>query len=197
MTSTRPRLSSARPWRARTFIATSIDGFISREDGDIDWLTDPPAEPRHVAGHDGPTPPAAYDEFTAAVSHLVMGRGTYEKVASFTGWPYDRFRVVVLSTTLDASADDRISVVGSLVEAVTTLDGDGATDVYVDGGQVVSAFLDADLLDELYLHRAPIVLGRGLPLFHQLDREIRLIHLGTSTNDAGMTSSRYAVARPS
>ncbi|QWC85770.1 dihydrofolate reductase family protein [Nocardioidaceae bacterium] len=187
-------MTTTRAWRARTFIATSLDGFISRPDGDIEWLTDPPAEPRHVAGHAGPTPPADYDEFTAPVSHLVMGRGTYEKVASFPAWPYDRFAVVVLSTTM-SDDDPRISVVRSLSEAVATLDDTGATDVYVDGGRVVSAFLEADLLDELYLHRAPVILGRGLPLFHDLEREARLVHLGTSTNDAGMTSTRYAVAR--
>ena len=188
-------MTTARAWRARTFIATSLDGFISRPDGDIDWLTDPPEEPRHVAGHAGPTPPADYDEFTATVSHLVMGRGTYEKVASFPSWPYDRFSVLVLSTTM-RDDDPRVSVVRSLPEAVASLDEAGATDVYVDGGQVVSAFLEARLLDEVYVHRAPVLLGRGLPLFHALSREIRLVHLGTSTNDAGMTSSRYAVVRP-
>lgn len=183
-----------RNWTGLVFIATSVDGYIAQPDGDLDWLTDPPAEPRHVPGHEGEHAPPDYDAFTAKVTHLVMGRGTFEKVLTFEPWPYARFRVVVISTTLSRGRDERVDVVASLDEACDLLDQEQATQVYVDGGQIVTEFLTRGLIDELTISRAPVILGAGLPLFHTLPTETRLIHLGTSTTDSGMTSTRYRVA---
>lgn len=190
-------MTEHRTWKGAVFIAASVDGFIALPDGDLCWLTDPPPEPRHVPGWAGDHAPQDYEEFTAGVSHLVMGRGTYEKVLTFGFWPYERFRVLVLSTTLPDAADARITVVRSVTEARQLLDLDVATGVYVDGGRVLSDFLRHDLIDELTVTRAPILLGRGMPLFHELPQEIRLLHLGTATSDTGMTSTRYEVVRDS
>ncbi len=132
---------------------------------------------------------------SARLTHLVMGRGTYEKVLTFDPWPYDRFRVVVLSTTLPSDGDERITVVTSIDQASSVLEDENATSVYVDGGEVVSRFIAEGLIDELTISRAPVVLGAGLPLFHALPAETRLIHQGTSTTETGMTSTRYRVAR--
>lgn len=184
-----------RDWTGLVFIATSVDGYIARPDGDLDWLTDPPPEPRHVPAHKGETAPPDYDAFTSQVTHLVMGRGTYEKVLTFNPWPYARFRTVVVSTSLNPGHDDRVDVVTSIDEACAILNQENATQVYVDGGQIVTEFLAQGLIDELTISRAPVILGAGLPLFHTLPTETRLIHLGTSTTDSGMTSTRYRVAR--
>ncbi|MEG9225986.1 dihydrofolate reductase family protein [Aeromicrobium sp. Sec7.5] len=188
-------MTEHRAWKGAVFIAASVDGFIALPDGDLTWLTDPPSEPRHVPSHAGEDAPPGYEDFIAGVSHLVMGRGTYEKVLTFGFWPYENLHVVVLSTVLPADADTRITVVRSLTEARHRLDLDAATGVYIDGGQVLTEFLRHDLVDELTVTRAPVLLGHGLPLFHSLPHEIRLVHLGTSISDAGMTSTRYAVAR--
>ena len=183
-----------RHWAGLVFIATSVDGYIAQPDGDLDWLTDSPAESRHVPAQEGEHAPPDYDAFTAQVTHLVMGRGTYEKVLTFDPWPYARFRVVVISTTLTPGHDEHVHVVASVDEACVLLDQEQATKVYVDGGQIVTEFLTRGLIDELTISRAPVILGAGLPLFHTLATEIRLIHLGTSTTDSGMTSTRYRVA---
>lgn len=184
-----------RGWTGLVFIASSVDGYIARPDGDLAWLTDPPAEDRHVPAHEGNDAPPDYDAFTAGVSHLVMGRGTYEKILTFGFWPYDQFRVLTLSTTLATNADSRITVVRSVGEARAVLDEDQATAVYVDGGGVLSSFMAEGLIDELTISRAPIILGEGLPLFHAVPTSIRLIHQGTSTTKSGMTCTRYQVVR--
>lgn len=184
-----------RNWTGLVFIASSVDGYIARPDGDLAWLTDPPAEDRHALAQEGDDAPPDYDAFTAGVSHLVMGRGTYEKILTFGFWPYDRFRVLTLSTTLAPDTDSRMTVVRSIDEAHTALDEDRATSVYVDGGQVLSSFMAADLIDELTISRAPIILGEGLPLFHPMPASTRLIHQGTSTTKSGMTCTRYQVVR--
>jgi dihydrofolate reductase len=188
-------MTEHRTWKGAVFIAASVDGFIAAPDGDLDWLTDPPPEPRHVPGRAGDDAPQGYEDFTAGVSHLVMGRGTYEKVLTFGSWPYEKFRVLVLSTTLPDNVDPKVTIVRSVPEARRLLDADAVSGVYVDGGRVLTAFLRHDLVDELTITRAPVLLGRGLPLFHELPREIRLVHLGTATSQTGMTSTRYEVVR--
>lgn len=183
-----------RTWSGRVFIATSVDGFISDLDGNLEWLTDPPAEPRHVSAHEGDDAPPDWDGFTANVSHLVMGRGTYEKVMTFGFWPYDKFRVIVISTQLRPGDDERVIVVDSVERACDLLAEENASTAYLDGGQVITEFLKRGLIDELTISRAPVILGSGLPLFHSLPAQTRLIHLGTSTTDSGMTNTRYRVA---
>lgn len=186
-------MSTSREWSGHVFIATSVDGYIALPDGDLDWLTDPPLGTPHAPAFRPDNAPADYDEFTADVTHLVMGRGTYEKVITFDLWPYINFQTIVISTTLDADADDRIKVVTAVEQVVLLLDEEKAGKVYVDGGKVISAFLAANLIDELTISRAPIILGAGLHLFHALPHSIRLMHLGTSTTDTGMTNTRYRV----
>lgn len=183
-----------RHWSGRVFIATSLDGYIAEPDGDLDWLTDPPPEARHVPPHQGPDAPPDYEAFTAEITHLVMGRGTYEKVLTFDPWPYDRFRVIVMSTRLVDGQDHRVQVAASVDDTCALLEQQDATSVYLDGGQVITQFLARGMVDDLTITRAPVLLGRGLPLFHALPAPIRLIHLGTATTETGMTSSRYRIA---
>lgn len=187
-------MTTTRGWRGYVFIATSLDGFIARNDGDIEWLTDPLKNPDHAPGHDGPNPPPDYEKFMAAVDHLVMGRGTYEKILTFDSWPYAK-PVIVLSTTLPVAEDERITVTRDIPETLRLLAQRNARGVYIDGGKVIQGFLEHDLIDEITLARAPVLLGHGLPLFGPHANDIRLTHTGTLTTDSGMTSSHYTIQR--
>ncbi|TFC52133.1 dihydrofolate reductase family protein [Cryobacterium shii] len=181
-----------RSWSGHVFIATSVDGFIARSNGDINWLTDTPGE----------TP--GDDEFFASVDHLLMGRATYEKVLSFDRWPYGSTPVLVLSSTLmpatQAATDGQsIRVVRTLAEAVSVLNEAGAARVYLDGGKVVRACLAADLVDDLVITRIPVLLGDGIPLFGALPgalpADIRLQTLSAGQISGGMIQERYSVVR--
>ena len=183
-----------RTWTGLVLIATTLDGYIAREDGDIEWLTNAPPEPRHAPGHRGQHPPPDYRDFYESVDHIVFGRGTYEKVLTFDSWPYATKRVIVLSRTLTDGDDPRVRIARDLDIAVDLLGRGDARRVYVDGGQVVTAFLRRGLIDELTVSTAPVLLGFGLPLFGHLDHDIRLVHRGTSTGDTGMVTSHYLVA---
>ncbi|MDQ6837955.1 MAG: dihydrofolate reductase family protein [Actinomycetota bacterium] len=187
-------MSTLRLWHGCVFIATSLDGYIARRDGDIEWLTDPRQRGDHCPGQSGAGGPKDYEAFMASVDHLVMGRGTYEKILTFDGWPYGSKQVVVLSRTLPRDGDDRITITRSIDETLSLLDLRRALGVYIDGGQVVQEFLAHDLVDEVTITRAPVLLGDGLPLFGTLQADIRLIHAGTTSSDSGMTSSLYYVA---
>jgi len=74
--------------KAYAYIATSLDGFIARKNGDLDWLP----SPNESEGDYG------YQEFVDSMDILIMGRNTFEKVLSFGDWPYTKIRVMVLSS---------------------------------------------------------------------------------------------------
>jgi dihydrofolate reductase len=186
MTSTPHPATPARPFTGAVFIATSLDGFIARSDGGIEWLT----SRAEGLGETG------YDAFIAGIDHLVMGRGTYEKALTFDAWPYEGRPVLVLSSRADLSGDDRVQVVRDVPAAVRALVAAGARRVYVDGGRAVQSFLAAGLVHELTLTTAPVLLGGGLPLFGHLDADVSLEHRSTAVLGAGFVQSVYAVAAP-
>jgi dihydrofolate reductase len=183
-----------RSWTGKVFIATSLDGFIARPDGDIDWLTGDRPALDHAPGDPGLPDDHGYATHMANVDHIVMGRGTYDKVLTFPAWPYGDYRVIVISSTLEA-ADERVTVARSVDEAVALLDGRESRGVYVDGGQTIQAFLRAGLLDELVVTRIPVLIGQGRALFGPLTADVHLVHEGTVTTDGGFVQSRYRIPR--
>ncbi len=168
------------------FIATSLDGFIARPDGSIDWLENlPPTDPPEDHG---------YADFVARVDTLVMGGGTFEKVMTFPQWPYTGLRVIVLSRSLKAlpEAFTRKAELhgGSLAELLPKLQ--ASRGVYVDGGQVIQSFLRAGLIDETTVTRVPVLLGSGLPLFGPLPQDVWWEHQHTRTfAGSGLVQSVY------
>jgi dihydrofolate reductase len=184
-----------RTWTGKVFIATSLDGYIAREDGDIEWLVNPPVDEAHRPADPAPPKEFLYDGHIATVDQMVMGRGTYEKALTFDSWLYGDYNVIVVSTTRASGDDDRVTVVSSVDAALVELERRKATGVYVDGGKIVQEFLRRDLIDEITLTHTPVLLGAGLPLFGWLPHDIRLTHLGTIGIEAGMITSRYAVVR--
>jgi dihydrofolate reductase len=184
----------ARTWRGRVFIGMSLDGYIARPDSELDWLTDPPSHIEHerVASD---RPALDWSAFIADIDHLVMGRGTYDKVLTFDHWPYADQNVVVLSTTLSSTVDQRITVARSLEEATKLLSRHQARNVYVDGGKVIRAFLTSGLVDEITIGIAPVLIGTGIPLFGDLPGDIRLRLRAAHTSEGGMTHATYDVVR--
>ena len=165
------------------FIGTSLDGFIARADGDLDWLPEGGGEPH------------GYNEFMASVDALVIGRKTFEKVLTFGAWPYGDKRVVVLSSRpVDLSAAHGGVVeqmAGPPADIVSRLAARGARHLYVDGGITIQRFLRAGLVDRLIITRVPVLIGEGIPLFGSLARDIRLHHVATRHYPSGLVQSEY------
>lgn len=182
-----------RTWTGRVFIGVSLDGFIARPDGDIRWLTDPPPGRNH-AHVDSTQPAETWDTFFPTIDHVVMGRGTYDTVATFDEWPYVGKTVIVLSSTM-ATGDARVTVARTLDDALTRLASGGAQQVYVDGGLVIQSFLHAGLIDEITTSWAPVLLGGGRRLFGDFDADVLLTRLGSHTTDDGMVHATYRVSR--
>ena len=167
------------------FVGTSVDGFIARPNGDLDFLPEGGGEPH------------GYTEFMASVDALVIGRKTFEKVLTFETWPYGDKRVVVLSSRpVDLSAV-RGGVVeqmaGPPADIVSQLAAGGAHHLYVDGGITIQEFLRAGLVQRLIITRVPVLIGEGVPLFGALPRDIRLHHVATRHYPSGLVQSEYHV----
>ena len=170
--------------QASVFIATSLDGFIAREDGTLDWL---PSDPE----------PHGYDEFIASVDAIVIGRKTFETVLTFGEWAYGTKPVVVLSsrpselTAPKGAVCDMMS--GTPTEVVARLAERGLQHLYVDGGVTIQGFLEAGLIQRLVITRIPVLLGRGIPLFGPISRDVRLEHVATRAYPSGLVQSEYRV----
>jgi dihydrofolate reductase len=128
-----------------------------------------------------------------------MGRNTFEKALSFSAWPYQGKRVVVLTRrALDIPAALTKAVAASAEaprELVTRLSAQGASHLYVDGGITIQRFLAAGLIDEITITRIPVLLGAGIPLFGPTGGDIPLRHLATRAYDNGYVQSKYRVIR--
>lgn len=174
--------------KASVFIATSLDGFIARENGDIDWLEGYSEE----SGED-----YGYREFVDTVDFLVMGRNTYEKVRTFDQWPYGDTHVVVLTSRDLEIPKDRAGSVeamsGSPGEIVHRLSMRGAEHLYIDGGKTIQGFLDTGFIQRLVITRVPVLLGAGIPLFGSLSQDIKLRHVKTEQYLSGLVQSEYEV----
>ncbi|MFI7640790.1 dihydrofolate reductase family protein [Nonomuraea sp. NPDC049400] len=172
------------PFSCSVFIGTSLDGFIAREDGDLHWLT----SRGEAAGGD-----LGYQEFIDGIDTVVMGRGTYEPGLSYDPWPHEGRYVAVLSTTLEQGPDPRVTVYRDLDRLLHALAERGTKSVYVDGGQVIRAFLRAGLIDRITITTVPVLLGTGLPLFGPFGGDVPLGHVSTKVFDAGVVQSTYRV----
>jgi dihydrofolate reductase len=172
--------------KASVFIGISVDGFIARVNGDLDFL--PP----------GGGEEHGYQEFMASVDALVIGRNTFDKVLTFDQWPYGTKPVIVLSTRpIDSPADPEAVVErmeGSPQDVAARLASRGARHLYVDGGITIQRFLQAGLIQRLIITRVPVLIGSGIPLFGALPRDITLRHVATRQYQSGLVQSEYLVA---
>ncbi len=175
---------------AHVFIATSLDGFIARKDGDLDWLMQ----------RDDPSEDHGYNAFIADKDMIVMGRGTYEKALSFDAWYYDRPVLVVsrqlAGTAVPEALKGKVRFTDAAPhEIMGELASQNVQRIYVDGGQLVQSFLRDGLVTDLVITSVPVLIGQGLPLFGSLPADIGLKLLASRSFPSGLVQSTYAVAQ--
>jgi len=175
--------TSARP-RCSVFIATSLDGFIARPDGAIDWLS--------VVERPGED--YGFGEFFSSVDTLVMGRKTWEVALGFPEWPYAGKRVVVMSRHPQTPRHGETFHSGPPDKLLSALAADGVRHAYVDGGATIRAFLAAGLIDELTVSIIPVLLGSGIPLFGDGVSVTGLSLQSSRGFESGLVQVRYGVA---
>jgi len=143
------------------FIATSLDGYIARPDGRLDWL--------YTDADYG------YKTFFESVDTLLVGRKTYEIALNFGEYPYPGKRVIVFSRTLKNSGRHDVEIVSmDPVAMVRYLKAEkfGGKIWLAGGADIIRQLLEEDLVDELVLSTHPLLLGDGIPLFPPLKQPL-------------------------
>ena len=176
--------------KASVFIAASLDGFIARKNGDLDWLDT--ANATVPEGED-----CGFQAFFNSVDVLVMGRKTFEKVLQFDAWGYGNTRVIVLSRNSIKIPKELAQTVSHSSENPNELwkrlSEEGAERLYVDGGITIQRFLAEGLIDDITITLIPVLLGSGIPLFGDIVHNIHLTHTETKTYEFGFVQLTYKV----
>jgi len=178
------------------FIATSLDGFIATPDGGVEWL-DQAGNPDADLGAED----MGFAALMSSVDCLIMGRRCMEVVASFNltdeQWPYGDTRVITLSNSLNDVPDSvkgKVELMsGDIPTILHQLEAEGHKHAYVDGGALISSFINLKLITHMTITKAPVVLGEGIPLFQNIQHPVKLknAHVQAYAND--FVQERYEV----
>jgi dihydrofolate reductase len=177
--------------KTAVFVGTSVDGFLARRNGQLDFL----AEAEGV--------PHGFEEFMASVDAYVMGRKTFEWVGRAirregADWPIEK-PVFVLTHRPSRLRIPRGAtcepIQGTPAQVIARLDRRGFRSLYVDGGETIQQFLRSGRVDRLIVTRVPVLIGSGIPLFGPLPRDVRLHHVRTRVIGGRFVQTEYSVRR--
>lgn len=148
------------------FIASSLDGYIARTSGDVDWLfTDQDY---------------GYNDFFALVDTVLIGRRTYEQILALGDYPYVGTQGFVFSRTRGGEHDNNVEFISSeLTNFIEDLKSGTGKDIWLVGGaSIIQSCLQHELIDKFVISIHPIILGNGIPLFRvpSLMTELNLLH---------------------
>ncbi|WP_269533280.1 dihydrofolate reductase family protein [Chitinimonas sp. BJYL2] len=167
------------------FIASSLDGYIARPDGGVDWLfTDQDY---------------GYQVFYDSVDAILLGRRTYDQTLTFGEYPYpDKHAYVFTSRPLTLDAPGVEAVAEPVAGFISQLKhGEGGKLWLVGGAALIKTCLEHDLIDEFIVSIHPLILGSGIPLFPNTDSSRRLSLVETVSYETGLVQVRYERARKS
>lgn len=183
--------------KCSVYIATSADGYIATPDGSVDWL--------HTAGNSeadmSNNPDMGFNEFIASVDCMVMGRKCMDAISSFNltpeQWPYGGTKIYVLSNTMKEPPENLHNKVemysGDITKLISQLESCGYKHAYIDGGTTITTFINLQLINEMTITKAPIILGEGVPLFGKLNKSIKLINSETTVFPNDFIQEKFGV----
>ncbi|HVE91319.1 MAG TPA: dihydrofolate reductase family protein [Actinomycetota bacterium] len=167
-------------------VGNSLDNFIARTDHGVDWLL----WDEEVA--------SVSSEFWKTIDTVVMGRRTYEVALKAGNTSYPGVKNYVVSRTMKRSPDQDVQIVAddapNFIRKLKESPGRGIC--IMGGGELASTLFEADLIDEVGLNVHPVLLGRGVPLFLPMKRELDLELLECRTFRSGCVFLRYRVKHP-
>ena len=172
--------------RTVTFgVANSLDNFIARKDGAVDWLQSSDEVRTRMA------------EYWKTIDTILMGRKTYEFAAAAGMTSYGGLNTFVFSSTVKDSPDPRVQIIreeaGEFVRKLKEQPGKG---ICLLGGRLLAnSLFKAGVIDEVGFNIHPVLLGSGVPLFLELDRQIDLELLDCKTLKSGCVLVSYRVKK--
>ena len=170
--------------KIKLYIAASIDGYIARPDGDIEWLTGFPNPSKTDYG---------YKDFVASVDTVIMGNRTYHDILCMDVlWPYKDKETYVVTHHSQETKENIRFISENVVETISELRKKDGKDIWlVGGGQLISMLLGADLVDEMQINYVPVILGDGIPLFPGSTKESQWNLLQNKAFDNGVLQVKY------
>ena len=163
------------------YIASSLDGYIARENGAIDWLPQ--------------LSDSGYDNFYKSIDTVIMGKKTYDQILTFGAYPYKEKKSFVFTRNDSLTKDENVEFASNVEEFTRKLVSSSERNIWLVGGsELFSAFLQHKLVDEIILSVIPIVLGKGIPLFQNINQEVNL-ELMKTKEYSGLVELTYEVLK--
>ena len=147
--------------KIKLYITASLDGYIARPDGDLDWLLE------------FPKTDYGYKDFFGTVDTVIIGGRAYHEITCMDIiWQYkDKTTYVVTHHPL-IEKENINYITENVIEAISQLQNEGGKDIWLaGGGELISMLLNQDLIDEMIITYLPIILGNGIPLFKKSLKE--------------------------
>jgi len=184
--------------KCSVYIATSADGFIATLEGSVDWL--------HTAGNQDAdmsrNPDMGFNNFIESVDCMIMGRKCMEVISSFNlppeQWPYGDTKIYALSHTMKEPPKNLLGKVemysGDISKLIKQLEADGFLHAYIDGGTTITSFINLQLINEIIITKAPIILGKGIPLFGEINKSIKLVNSKATAFPNDFIQEKFSVS---
>ncbi len=169
------------------YIAASLDGFIAKKNDDISFLS----------MVENPGEDYGYGEFIKTVDTVIMGRKTYDKVLTFgIGFPHKGRKCYVLSRTKEGTDENVEYYNGHLNDLIQNLKKVDGKNIFIDGGAgAIKELKEQNLIDEYVISIIPVLLGDGIRLFAETERESKLQFVESKTFDTGLVQLHYRTVR--
>jgi dihydrofolate reductase len=183
--------------KCSVYIATSADGYIATPEGNVNWL--------HTAGNPdadmSENADMGFNDFVASVDCMIMGRKCMDSISSFDltaeQWPYGDTKIYVLSNTLKVPPEnlkDKVEMYsGDISALINQLESNGFKHAYIDGGATITAFINLNLINEMIITKAPVILGEGIPLFGKITNKVALVNSEAIAFANDFIQVKYAV----
>ncbi|MFN7115697.1 MAG: dihydrofolate reductase family protein [Saprospiraceae bacterium] len=166
--------------KIKLFIASSLDGFIARPDGALDWLP--------TDGND-----YGYHDFITTIDTTLMGGKTYRDVLKFGEFPYKNLQNFVFTRDRAIKKNPNVKFVPEQICHFTqTLKNQAGKDIWLIGGsEIIAELYNTHLIDEYIITIIPTILGRGIPLFTALKKQAYLQLTNVKSYPSGVVQLLY------
>jgi dihydrofolate reductase len=172
--------------KIKLFIATTLDGYIAREDGSLDWLYAFPNPNNTDYG---------YADFFETIDTVIIGRKTYQEILSFgVDWPYANCNTYMVTSDKNYQPKtEKTSILSNLsMEKIESIKEYSKKNIWiVGGGKIITQFLNLGQIDEMILCVIPKILGKGIELFPDSPKETSFDLLNVETFESGAVNLTY------
>ncbi len=162
------------------YMATSVNGYIAKEDGDSDWVSEVDSK--------------IFEKKIEEAGCIIVGRKTFDQYHGDLYPVGDATNIVLTSDTTRQDKNKNVVFVFSPKEAIQIAEQKGHDKVLlIGGGQVNGSFIDDDLIDEIFFSVHPLALGEGIKIFENFKKQVDLKFIDSKELGEGLIQLHYKV----